>query len=442
MELEKSSNFTPLDSVVTCNGYEQAVTTLGALQSGIGSQISPEMIVSLDNFIKIFLFSENLHVYGYVAEGMNEREVLIRSEPIFRNAGRSEHDYLIKEKAIHVDTFPFEAHAVEKIEKFMKLDSIEHALYSRINLEFPNIKTNITQEILTMDLVFQEQIIESYGERFFKVIFPSESMYLGMRKSGHTNYSVSEIVSDKIKSSFREKMSKINALQKKYGGLSLPALPPVFLLRLLCEKSANKSLAEALVKLKRGKEFAAFRQQALKCHEMIEDQDIKKREEATKIIEYLLDYNFDQQSDPLSSGKRIIKYAKVLFKTLGGSFVEPIEELVDLSNSLYKEIEGRPYSILKDFSVGNLDSELLHSFTDKKVGDKLHMDEMKVVGFLLGLPDYSEQWEGLGAEISIKPSGLLVPSAPNSRHFLCEASSITFTEADIKLLHKEMFGLY
>ena len=233
----------PMDSVISCYAYVNATNALGLLQSHAPESLPPEMLATLDNFIKVMLFSDNVYVHPTWVELFdteNAISVYFHPEPRYGGAGKEIHEHLISEKLFK--PLPLSNSEISWDKMLVKVDDVDPNEWPGciIDLEILDSLTCYRQEILSYDLIILEEAIRSYGIDRFKPVFPGEHMYLGYRGTEHIELSLADLVPRRLRDSATNKIRELNTQQSGLGALSLPEIPPIFLVRLLSDNKQQK----------------------------------------------------------------------------------------------------------------------------------------------------------------------------------------------------------
>jgi hypothetical protein len=394
------NSFGPLDSVITGYAYESATAVLGVLETDGKNKgwISTEMLCTLDNFIKVVLFSDRIFIHEahtelkMVPDGI---EAKVSKGPFF-GAGAKTKSIFDAEGIFHflplVGTDDTTDKSIERAERTLKTVKLGTDALCTLQASWPDGSLVIWQEMHFNDIGFIEAIIHQCGVGRFKPVFPGEHLYIGLRGEADYSQSIADLASRRLRGVVREKLKTLNEKHEPLGALPLPELPPLFLLRLLMDSSDQSQLTTTLFDLRRSTTFSRFRQCVAKCHKMLESDDVAAHEKAEKVITLFRNFKFQPVEGAGKWLKHAFKVGKAALAASGGDIKEPAEEIFDLSTLLFKLIGRHPLLALEEFDAKKTDPKKLDAYLQKIFGDKFNLSEMHSIAMLLSLPETTSDW--------------------------------------------------
>ena len=402
--------FQPLDAIISGYAYESATTSLGVLEEGAQTKkwISAEMLCTLDNFIKVLLFSERIFVEGCAGE--NEGY----AEP--RNAifGASENaKELFDAEGIFHSLPPFKGETktiYSRIADVLKPVSATETPWFTVECSYASEQPlMIRQEMVTMDAFFIEYAIEQCGVHRFKPVFPGEHLYLGLRYSrvntlGAT-HTIADIAGRRLRTLVREKMQRLNDLVF-LGAPPIPTLPPIFVSRILHDCPNGSDIIQTLIEVRKSPAMIRFRKWAAKCMELIASEDVDKRAKALAAYDKLMNFSLDEDISGKDFSKGILNIIK---DSLKGDVLGIASEVI---SPVMTYLCGFNLSVLHQFGGEKADIRNIDTFLKASFGDKFTRSEMDYVSTLLWLPDNLTDWKKENVQL-VTMSERLDPLAPN-----------------------------
>lgn len=429
--------FGPLDSVITGYAYENATMALGVLEAEGKKEgwISTEMMCTLDNFIKVVLFSDRIFVHEphtelkIRPEGIDAR---VTQGPIFGASAKSKSLFDAQE-IFHVlplvGTGDTPDKTLERAEATLKTVKAGTDAVCTLQASWPDESLVLWQEMQFNDIAFIEGIIHQCGVGPFKPVFPGEHLYIGLK--GETGYSqsIADLAARRLRAVVSEKLKTLNQQHEPLGALPLPELPPLFLLRLLMDSSDKSQLTSKLFEIRRSPPFSRFRRSVAECHKMLASDDVAAHEQAEKVITLFRNFKFQPVKGHWTWLKHGFKVVKAALAASGGDIKEPAEEIFELSNILFKMIGRHPLLALEEFDAKKTDPRKLDAYLQRKFGDKFNLSEMHSIAMLLSFPETASDWAAARVTFEALPSRT-DPSAPiNGRPVQWRTRARTMTAA-------------
>jgi hypothetical protein len=401
----------PLDAYISGYAYENATTALGVLEEGSATKrrVSAEMFCTLDNFIKVVLFSERIFLYGVLDEkdgrvfprdaifgGSQLAKRFFDQADIFHSLHQIQTDQQDVQRRVGAVLAPLNPESVPWF--------VINCLYSKQPLLI------IHQELVSTDAYFLEYLIDHAGIQRFKPIFPGEHLYLGLRRirceaEGPTR-TVADLAGRRLRDLIRARIECVNKSVALMGYPPLPTTPPVFIASLLQECAQGSDLVPTLLEIRRSPAMTRFRQWAAQCEEFAASEDLEKRTRAHEAVDKLLKFSPQSDMSAKTFGKSVlnmIKDAKA-FDVLGivGEVLDP----------LLTYWGGLPLSGLRSFGGKSADPKHIEAFLQKAFHDKFNRSEMEYISTLLGLPDNLTDWKTLPVSFDVTAKRLF-SQAPN-----------------------------
>lgn len=401
----------PLDAVISGLAYETATATLGILEEGRSTKgrISTEMLCTLDNFIKVLLFNERIFFSG--CPDLTKDNTFTVRQPRWgaSDAGRR----LVEQAGIFALEPKFEGNS-QAVEKRISdvLGQLQHPMFI-IECKFPERYITLLQEMVYLDPYLIEYSIEQFGVERFKPVFPGEHLYLGLRREKihvpQATYTMADVPGQRLRAVIREKMDQLNAFVAQ-GAPMLPALPPMFVARLLHDSPRGSDIVATLLEIRNSPAMKRFRDWLTKQAELSHSTVIADREKAAVALEKLQGFSPAADMSKMEFGKGLLNVAKSALK---GDIVGIIG---DVASPVVQYLAGIPLSGLRDFGSKKIGSGELDSFLLDNFGDKFNRHELDSIAIMLGLPENLTAWGKEKAIISMR-SGRLDDAPPLSRPY-------------------------
>jgi hypothetical protein len=404
--------FGPLDSAITGYAYENATTALGVLEADGKNKgwISTEMLCTLDNFIKVVLFSERILIHEAHTELKQFPDRIatkVSKGPFFGASAKTKASF-DAEGIFHplpvVGAGDTPDKTLERAEGTLKTVKADANALCTLQATWPDESLVFWQEMHFNDVAFIEAIIHQCGAGRFKPVFPGEHLYLGLRGQANFSQSIADLAARRLRGVVRGKLNSLNQRHEPLGALPLPELPPLFLLRLLYDSSNNTQLTKTLFNLRRSAPFSRFRQCVAECHKMLESHDIAAHEKAEKVISLFREFNFQPKQGVGKWLKHLFKVIKATVSASTGDIKEPAEEIFELSTMLFKLIGRHPLLALEEFGEKKTDPKKLDAYLQEKFGDKFNLSEMHTVAMLLAFPETASDWSTDKVKFEALPS--------------------------------------
>lgn len=403
------SSFQPLDAVITGYAYELATTALGVLEEGTKTKrrLSAEMMCTLDNFVKVVLFSERIYFDGCAGE---EAGRAIPKEAVFGASERAKSLFDAEDIFHRISKFEGNRELVEgRITDALKpVDIFQDALFV-LTCSYNGEPLVIHQEMATLDIFLIEYLIENGGIDKFKPVFPGEHLYLGLRQkrisSPLATHSIADLAGNRVRVIVREKMQGLNDLAS-LGAPPLPVLPPIFVARILHDCSTGGDIVPTLLKIRNSPAMTRFRKWASKCMQQIASDNVEERARARKAYDDLTKFALNDDMSVEDFGKGVLEIVK---KSIEG---DVLGILPDVVSPVMKYLGGLPMAVLHEFSGKKGGAKHIGTFLEKSFEDKFTQSEMDYMSTLLRLPDNVSVWKTENAEFYTK-AGRIDPSAPN-----------------------------
>ncbi len=419
----------PLDAVITSYAFANATAALAALEAGPDgkTRLSVEMLATLDNFLKVVLLSERVFVFPLYADltatidasGQRQLQRKVSATPPF--GGTSAMKALFDAEGIFSVLPQFEStedyqRAIRRTRDVLKNVDVEQTPWCVLKAEWPNRERTLWQEVLAFDLLFFEGILERYGLQRVKPVFPAEHVYLGIRHDENPAYTVADLAARQTRRVIRQRIRALNEQQVPLGGLPLPELPPLFVLRLLAEGNDRNQLTAKLFALRRSKPFVRFRAAALQCHAMLESSDEATRTKAFAAIKSFSSFTFDRKLGVGWWFKHGLKAIKAALAGARGDLSEPAEEIFELGTTLFKLVGLEPVAALSQFGSKANPADLERHLR-ARFGDTFNVSEMSSVSALLALPETAVAWREAKVRFTSEPVRLENDAPLNARPF-------------------------
>jgi hypothetical protein len=420
-----------LDSVITAYAYENATTALGVLEGRgpAGSKISTEMLCTLDNFIKVVLFSDNVYIHPSHAEieitrvspVMAAVSTIVSDYPSF---GAGEEARLEFDGSGIFHLLPLREFGERVKDQFRRtvvfLNTIkpESDVWCVLNATWPNNIQVIWQEMLVSDLLFIDEAISCCGLQHFKPVFPGEHLYLGLRNVDAPYQMIGDIAMRRLRDQICTRLRQLNEQQTILGASPLPVLPPIFVSRLVAACGDRRNLSSTLFKLRMSDPFRRFRDCIRDCHKMLESEDVNKRSKVGEVIKMLNHFEFPNHSGAEAWVKHGFKAVKAIAAGLRGSILGPLQEIFELSTLLFKVLSESALSALNEFNVTKkADPIRIDAYLRRNFGDCFDLSERHFVATLLSLPETAKDWQVQGVSFAAGPGRLNTGDPPLGRAY-------------------------
>jgi len=402
----------PLDAVISGFAYETATTALGVLEEGHSSKgwISTEMLCTLDNFIKVVLFNERVFFGGCPDLAKDNHFTVRHPQWGASDAGRR----LVDEAGIFALEPKFEGNA-KAVEARINdvLGPLQHQMFI-IDCKFPERRITLLQEMVYLDPSIIEYSIEQFGAERFKPVFPGEHLYLGLRRQKlhvpQATYTMADVPGQRLRAVVREKMEQLNAFVPQ-GAPMLPALPPMFVARLLHDSPGGSDLVATLIEIRNSPAMKRFREWMVKQAELSRSTVIADREKAAAALRKLQSFSPGADMSKMDFGKGLLKIA---MSALKGDIVSIVAEV---ASPVVQYLAGVPLSGLRDFGGKKVGSGELDRFLVENFGDKFNRHEMDSIAIMLGLPENLTVWGKEENAVVTLRSGRLEDAPPLSRPY-------------------------
>jgi hypothetical protein len=400
----------PLDAVISGFAYELATTALGVLEEGRGTKgrISTEMLCTLDNFIKVVLFNERIFFGGCPDLDKGDHFTVRHPRWAASDAGRR----LVDQAGIFALEPKFDGNK-EAVDARVNdvLGPLQHPMFI-IDCNFPKRFITLLQEMVYLDPYLIEYSIEQFGAERFKPVFPGEHLYLGLRRQKvhvpQATYTMADVPGQRLRAVVREKMEQLNAFVAQ-GAPMLPALPPMFVARLLHDSPRGSDLVATLLEIRNSPAMKRFRGWMVKQAELSRSTVIADREKAAAALQKLQSFSPGADMSKMEFGKGLLKIAKSALK---GDVVGIVAEV---ASPVVQYLAGIPLSGLRDFGGKKVGSGELDRFLVDNFGDKFNRHEMDEIAIMLGLPENLTAWGKEEKAVVTLRSGRLDNSPPLSR---------------------------
>jgi hypothetical protein len=427
MDAQQPNTIGPLDVVITGYAFENATAAFRVLEADKQARgwISTEMLCTLDNFIKVILFSDHVFVYPYCATLQIEADGSLVIDHVQYKSNVTDRAKEVLNSSGIFSTLPLNperggwTQSNQRAEEVLKSISLEKNPWCVLTCSWDADSTSVLQEIASVDAAHIEGAIQQSGLKAFKPVFPGEHIYLGLRCSRLTSppatHNIADLAVRRLRSVVREKLIALNEQQVSLGGEPLPVLPPMFVSRLLGASQDRNCLSESLVQLRDSSAFVQFRKSARKCHQLLESSDTADRAKAAEIIKQFEQFDFPKASGSIDSGKAIFKWIKAVAGAAHGDISGAAEELIDLAGRLFKEFSKRPLLALEEFSDKKASSKKLDAYLTENFADRFNPHELDTIATLLWLPDTVKSWRGQTAKLDAGVGRLEVGIPPDAR---------------------------
>jgi len=423
----------PLDAVITGYAYENATLALGVLEGGAkpGSWISTEMLCTLDNFIKVVLFSDRIYIYPLHTEiskkpdGPNESliSVNVTDYPVF-GASAPAKSVFEQQEIFHLVPLDESTETPEqeyrRTEGNLKTVKVDKDVWCILSATWPENSLRMWQEMLVYDLVFMDTAIHKCGLDHFKPVFPGEHIYLGLREDLNRSQTIADLAVCRLRALVRQKLSQLNDEQVPLGAVPLPVLPPLFVSRLLTECTNRTEIAATLFRIRKSGPFRRFRKCIGECHKMLQSEDAAQRTRASEVIKLLNQFDFQDKTNTAKLVKHGFNVAKAIAAGLTGGIIEPVQEIFELSSILFKSLSTHALLALNEFSGTKADPVRLDAYFKKNFGDQFDLTERHSVSTLLLLPENARDWQKENVSFEAAPGRLDATGSPLSRPYQAE----------------------
>lgn len=419
----------PLDAVITAYAYANATAALSALEAGPANKarLSIEMLATLDNFLRVVLLSDRVYIFPLQAEmtmgpaGAGERKLQrnVRPAPMF--GGTPAMQALFEAEGLFTYLPQFESaddfqRVVQRTSDVLKNVNVDQVPWCVLKAQWPGGRQTMWQEVLAFDLLFLEAAVERHGLQHVKPVFPAEHLYLGLRGDPNPAYTVADLAGRQVRQVARSRIKVINDQQVPLGGLPLPEVPPLFILRLLSEGQNRAAVTASLFALRRSKPFARFRSAARQCHALLESSDPDTRAKAYELIKTFSTFTFDRKLGFAWWFKHGLNSIKAAVAGARGDLAESAEEIFELSTTLYRLIGQEPVTALTQFGTkahpADLERHLRAHF-----GDTFNISEMNSAAALLNLPETAKAWRDAKVTFHAEAARLETDAPLNARPF-------------------------
>lgn len=379
-----------LDAVMSGYAYENATVAIGVIEKGRNTKrwISTEMLCTLDNFVKVVLFSERVFLTG-CADLNDNRFVPRKAKYGADDVGRG----LFDEAAIFLPQAPSKGDASAVEERVTKtlhpVNLPEYPLFI-ITCEFPTKRMTIRQEMVYLDAYFIEYAIEQYGAARFKPVPPGEHLYLGLRRNRvglpQATHTMADVAGRRLRTVVRERMEKLNVFVTQ-GAPMLPALPPVYVSRILHDSASGSGFVQTLLWVRTSPAMTSFRKWMVKCWELSLSTDMAARQKAADAFAKLNQFSPQDDLSGTDFGISLLKIAKDV------ASLDAVGIATEIASPIVKYLAGIPFAGLRKFGGRNADPERLRDFFKDNFGDAFNFSELDYISTLLQLPDNLTDWE-------------------------------------------------
>ncbi len=416
-----------LDAVITGYAYENATFALGILEGSRPGQLSTEMVCTLDNFIRVVLFSSRIYIYPLHSEVTVEREpsnetitrLRVTEKPIFGASAEAQSRFNDEDL---FELLPVHDPEDEPDEAFARTQSrlsrvvVDRDFWLYIQASWPEESRVMFQESLVYDVVFMETAIQKCGLKHFKPVFPGEHIYLGLRDSSGYPQTLADLAARRIRTLVKKKLSAINDQQVPLGALHLPELPPLFVARLLSQCSDRSKLVETLFEIRNSRPFVRFRECVIKCHEMLASEDEAERQNASKVIKMINEFDY-QMKNTLTEWINISFESVMAFiAALKGDLTEPAKEILKLSKLLFKVLSQGPVFALYELDTKTrANPAALDAFFKRFFDDHFSLDERHSIATMLCLPENADDWRKEKVKFDAYPGRFDLSAGPMAR---------------------------
>lgn len=410
----------PLDAVITGCAYENATAALGVLEREPNTQagLSPEMLCTLDNFIKVVLFSDRIFVTGCAALDDNH---FVPREATY-NAGEA--GRVLFEKAqvfARITEIGGDSNSVEdRIVRTLHPVNLGEAPLFVIRCKLPKRELTILQEMVYLDAYFIEYAIEQFGAHRFKPIFPGEHLFLGLRRQRipvpQATHTVADIPGRRVRTLVREKMENLNEPVSQ-GAPMLPSLVPMFVSRILHDRTQGSNLVQTLLEIRNSATMAKFRQWMVRYWKQSRSEDFVERTKAAEARKKLDHFTFQEDVSVMEFGKALLHFGKDVLKG------DPLAIIEEIAPFVMKYLSGVPLSGLKEFGNANADPRKLQAFLKQNFGDEFNRNDLDSIATFLMLPEDLADWGKEEAEFAVEPRRLVAAAPPLSRPYTIQVTS-------------------
>lgn len=376
------------DVVVSGLAYFHAISALSVLDGSAPSKwLSTEMLCTLDNFIRVTLFSDRIAITPYLSS---------QNKLVFPTAEGSEG---VREAFCELNCYYFvnpgdDAMLGGLSDACNALGVEVGAAPPWLHLKWqPSPRETIWQDIAYLDLVYAEVAWSLFGIRAFKPVFPAESLYLGFCKdvftSGLPRRDFTDLAAFKLRSIVAQEIAKLNEMTE-FGARRLPTYPPIFLARLLFACRDGSSPLVALREMRNAAGMRRFRKWARDAFKDASSDDLATRARAFAARDKLLNYS----SKDISPEDFTTSALKVAGGVLKGDVLSILQQTVA---PVFNVWAGWSLSALRDFNSDGVDRKYIDMFFLGKFGDAFKTSEFFLIDRLLSLPNSLEDWIGAKA---------------------------------------------
>ncbi|HET7832794.1 MAG TPA: hypothetical protein VFK88_07510 [Gallionella sp.] len=345
------------------------------------------MLCTLDNFIKVILFHERIFLTD--CAGLMGTYLVPRKPRYGANeTGRN----LFDEAKIFFPEQQFDGYldaVEERVTRTLDpVDPQEYPLFI-IQCELTEKNRTLLQEMPYLDAYFIEYAIEQYGADRFKAVFPGEHLYLGLRHGKVPVLKATSTLADIPGRRFRAIIGqKVEQLAPYFAQRThlLPALPPVFVSRVLRACSTSADFVPTLLKIRHSAALKDCRSWLIRCHELAQSADSGERQKAAAAFEKLNEFlpvgNWAATKGEMSLLEDTTDIAAADPAAIVPKLMTPIAQF--LADNLISEVQqlvGKP-----------AEPEILKKFFKDHFGEHFSRHEMSFVSTLLKLPDSLTGW--------------------------------------------------
>src|SRR5580700_9750333 len=268
-----------LDAYISGYAYENATIALGVLEEGSQTKrwVSAEMFCTLDNFIKVVLFSDRIFVYAVADEKDGQvvpRDAIFGASLVAKRFFEQE-GIFHSLREIHADGDT----VYRRVDAALAPFNPQTLPWFVINCHYSEQPLlTIHQEMVGMDAYLLEYLIGHASVQRFKPIFPGEHLYLGLRRTrceaqGPTR-TVADLAGRRVRDLIRARIGIVNKSLALMGHPPMPTTTPVFVSSLLQECAQGSDLVPTLLEIRRSPAMRRFRQWAARCEELAASEDL------------------------------------------------------------------------------------------------------------------------------------------------------------------------
>jgi len=391
-------NMGPNDAVVSGFAYAYAATALTILDPSAspGLGITAEMVCTLDNFIRVVLFSERIMITPMIqspnklvfpdAEGSDRFRAAFRDADCF--------------SFLRVDSEK-EREALQILQKVLGREEVEGQPWIQFVFE-PNPNETVYQEMLIPDFIFIETAILQVGLQRYKPLFPGERLYLGHRSANLSSTGArldfTDLAASRIRATIAHLADELNKL-RPFGGSTLPSYPPVFLARLLYDCAGGMSPIKQLLAMRESPGMRRFRAWAATAMQQAVSKDWKVRKRALATFKKLSRF----PANDMSFEDFALGVLNIASGAIQGDVLRILTEVV---KPVFAVFGGWSTSALRTFAGLQAAPQHLDLFLIERFGDRFRPTEYLIIDRLLGLPETLEGWTKSSSKPTFRPGRL------------------------------------